>query len=208
MLSSKIKAYHDIVEHVPWQPLAFCDHGSSNERREYSAEAIEAMQEAQNLIGIGHVTNPYILVSLAPEKTASYAMWEPTSIPCCIREAVSKSSDHKNNHQNRVWGMHSNDNIGNDMASRREKRNTSLAELEMNSIVQQSRCSISCTTSASELQTSRSILTDKRRQEHQRDDHESKVVILLQLNTSSASAPPVSSIVSLHRESEHHKQRH
>ncbi len=59
--------------------------------------------------------------------------------------------------------MHCNDHIRNQMARRRNHRNTSLSKLQMNAVVQQRRRRVA----------------HQGRQEDKRDDDESKVVVFL-----------------------------
>lgn len=139
-----MKAYHDIVEHVPRKPLAFGNHGRSDERREHGAETIKAMQEAQHLVCIGHISNPYVdNISMCLTKSnLNEEVGKITCIPRCIGQTIAKACYHEDNDQYRVRRMHRNDNIGYNMTSRRKECHTPLAKLEVDSVVKQSRCSV------------------------------------------------------------------
>lgn len=67
--------------------------------------------------------------------------------------------------------MHRDNNVRNEMASRSDHRNTSLAELEMNVVIHQSRCSVA----------------DEWRQEDERNHYEGEMVVFLKLPSMSVS---------------------
>ena len=81
----KRHADHNVVERVPRQ-MALGDHGCSNEGRQHGAEAVESMQEAQNLVGVRHVANP--------------------GIPGGVRETVAKACDGEDDDQHGIRRMH------------------------------------------------------------------------------------------------------
>lgn len=48
---------HDVVEAIP-RHIPLRDHRRRNERTQRSAQPVEAVQEAENLVGGGHVADP------------------------------------------------------------------------------------------------------------------------------------------------------
>jgi hypothetical protein len=85
------RTYHDIVEVVPWQFLSLGDHGGSNQWRKNGSKAVESMQESENFVRVCHVSDP--------------------SVPCCISQAIAKSSEHEDDHENWIWRMHCDHNV-------------------------------------------------------------------------------------------------
>ena len=89
------QADHNVVERVP-REVALGDHGGSNEGRQHSAEAVEGMQEAQNLIGVRHVANP--------------------GVPGGVRETVAEACDGEDDDEHRVGRVHRNHDIWDQVA--------------------------------------------------------------------------------------------
>lgn len=77
------------------------------------------MQKAQEFICIGQVCNP--------------------CIPGRVGESVAQASEHEGNDQNGVWWVDCIHDIGQKMAGGAQGRNTALAEVHVNSIIEKSR---------------------------------------------------------------------
>ena len=86
-------------------------------------------------------------------------------IPAGIKETISKTSEDEYQDQDRIRRMKSDYNIGNEMASWSNKCYSSLAEMNMNEIVQSSTCNIA----------------NERRQKYERDNEVSNAVVLFEL---------------------------
>jgi len=77
------------------------------------------MQETENLVWIGHITNP--------------------CIPRRIFKTIAKAGDHEDDYENWVRRMHCNYNIGKQMAAWRYESDTPLAEFEVNGVIEKRR---------------------------------------------------------------------
>jgi hypothetical protein len=76
--------------------MALGDHRGRNERRKHSAHTVESVQEAEYLVGIGHVADP--------------------GIPGCVCEPVAEPGDREDDDEDGVRRVHGNDDVGDEVA--------------------------------------------------------------------------------------------
>ena len=81
------------------------------------------MEEAQELIGIGHVANP--------------------CVPGRVGQPIAKTREDERHHQDWIWGMEAIDHICDEMASRGHDGDSSLTKGTVNAMVQQRREDVS-----------------------------------------------------------------
>ena len=103
---------HDIVEIVPRQSASLGDHCGRNQWCEHSSKSVECMQEPEDLVWILHVTHP--------------------GIPSRVGQSISKTGYHENDDEHRVWWVNSDNDVGENMASRGNDGHASLSPFQVN----------------------------------------------------------------------------
>jgi len=149
--------HHDVIKLVP-RPATLGHQRCRRERTQHRAKSVETMKKAKNLIRVGHVASP--------------------GVPSCVFNAITKTCNDEDDHQNRVGRMQRNSNIRCKMAKGSQKRDSALAESNVNPVVEQRSTDV----------------TSKGRQENQRDDDVSQIVVFFKvwddsLNIVSAYSP-------------------
>lgn len=115
------RVYHDVVELIPLH-VGLRDHAGGDKGGDGGANAVEAVQEAEDFVGVGHVAHP--------------------GVPAGIFKTIAETGEGQDHNEDGIRGMHDQDNVGYQMAQRAEEGNTALAVFEVDVVVQQCRGAI------------------------------------------------------------------
>ena len=104
------------------------------------------MEETENFVWVRHVADPGICGLYCQSKCSVFLFHllfygsreEEIRIltPRRISKSIPEPSQHENNDEDRIRRVHRNNDVRDEMARRRYNRNASLAELEMDAVVQ------------------------------------------------------------------------
>lgn len=118
---STFRTYHDIEKGVPHQP-SLDDHGRCDQRGKQSAQAVEAVQETQQMSCVLHGSDP--------------------CVPACVLITATEAGQDEYGDDNGERRVGRNDDVGNQPCEWRDGSSSPAAEPERHAIVDQRGCDI------------------------------------------------------------------